>query len=129
MEGIALKYESIIRIIHKVERLEIPAANADIYRSLEKNFVLYRDNNNSKKNEELLFNYGFKYGEVATNLCTAINVFEKRFDDRLTDQDKKDIEKIKNSLVNDRMEKNKIEKIDQSIELIEKLLKRYRLIV
>lgn len=123
MIEIALRYEYIIRNAHQVGRLGIPAAHADTYRGLEISFARERDNKNEEKNHELLFKYAFKCGEVITNLNNAINAFEKRFKEQLTDHDREELNNIKNLLI-----EGKMEEIDQSIELIDNVFRRQGLI-
>jgi hypothetical protein len=123
MTETALQYEYIIRNAHQVGRLGIPAAHADTFRGLERSFIRQRDNKDIEKNDELLFEYASNCGEVVTNLNNAINAFEKRFDGKLTDQDKEELNDIEDLLIN-----GKMDEIDKSIELIQKVFKRHGLI-
>ncbi len=120
MEETALRYEYIIRAAHKVGRLGIIAARADIYRGLETRFTRHRDNKDAAKNEELLFKYAFYCGEITTNLNNALWQFEKDFDQQLTDKDKEELNDIETALIDAKMEE-----IDASIELIENVFRRH----
>lgn len=122
MIELALKYEYIIRNAHNVRRLGIPAAHADTYRGLERSFARLNENNDARRNEELLFEYAFNCGEVTTNLNNAITEFENRFDGQLTDVDTAELNEIENLLIN-----GKMDDIDQSIELIENVFRRHGL--
>jgi len=123
MVELAIRYEYIIRAAHKVGILGIPAAHADTYRGLETRFTKQRDNKDSTKSEELLFNYAFYCGEVTTNLNNAIWQFEKDFGHQLTQQDKDELNDIETDLIDAKMEV-----IDASIELIENVFRRHGII-
>lgn len=123
MIEIAIRYEYIIRAAHKVGRLGIPAAHADSYRALERRFVKQRDNEDATKEEELKFDYAFCCGEISANLNNAFWQFEKDFEEQLTQKDKDELNDIELKLINARMND-----IDTSIELLENVFRRYRLI-
>ncbi len=120
---LAIRYEMIIRHAHDVNRLGIPAAHADTFRGLERNYIRYKENNDSAENDELLFQYAFDCGEVSTNLNNALWKFEKRFENKLSDQDKTEMDEIETQLINADMDS-----IDNAIEKIETLFKRHGLV-
>ena len=122
MTEFALRYEYVIRAAHKTGRLGIAAAHADAYRVLERNFIRNRDNTDNTKNEELLFEYAFYCGELATNLNNALDAFENNFD--ITDIDNKELGNIEEILIYAEMDE-----IEKSVILFENILKRHKLIV
>lgn len=120
----AIEYEYIIRAAHKVGRLGILAAHADTFRGLEFSFIKQRDNKDNKKTNDLQFRYSFNCGEVSTNLRNALWQFEKDFTDKLSDEDKENIDSIEGLLSYGDMEK-----IDESLELIKNLFSRHGIII
>ena len=120
MDELAIRYEYIIRAGHSIGRLEIPAAHADTFRALERSYVINRDKNEDASNEELLFNYAFYCGEITSNISHAVFQFEKDFSDKLSDEDKEDLNNI-----DDILSKAKMENIDEAIGLIETVFRRH----
>lgn len=120
MNELALRYEYLIRAGHNVGRLAIPAAHADIYRALERSFVMNRDNNDVFRVEELLFEYAFNCGEVVTNILNAIWQFEKDFENQLQEIDRNELNQIE-----DLLSSAKMAEIDSAIELTEVVFRRH----
>lgn len=118
MNGSALNYEYLIRRAFQCGRYGVPGANADVFRALERSFVLNRDNNNvNQKSEELLFDYAFACGEVATYIITAIEKFAKDFEENLTTEQNEEVEDLISLLNNSR-----IEQIELAIERAQALM-------
>lgn len=117
MNESALNYEYLIRRAFQCGRYEVPGANADVFRALERSFVLNRDNNDYRQNEELLFNYAFGCGEVATYIVTAIEKFTKDFEKSLTAEQNEEVEDLISLLNNSR-----IEQIEEAIERAQELM-------
>lgn len=120
MNDIALNYEYLIRRAFQCGRYEVPGANADVFRALEMSSVLSRDNNDNSQSEELLFNYAFGCGEVATYIITAIEKFVKDFEENLTAAQNEEIDDIISLLDNSR-----IEQIEQAIDRAQELMITY----
>lgn len=123
MEEEAIEYEYIIRAAHKVGRLGIPAANADTFRGLERNFVSYKENTDKSKELDYLFNYAFYCGEISTNLNNALWQFEKNFEKNLTQEDKDELDRIEALL-----SKARIEQIVEALELIKILFSKHEIV-
>jgi hypothetical protein len=117
MNECALNYEYLIRRAFQCGKYGVPGANADVFRILERNFVLNRDNNNVKQSEELLFDYAFNCGKVATYIKTAIEKFAKDFEENLTAEQNEEIEDLISLLNNSR-----IEQIEEAIERAQTLM-------
>lgn len=117
MNESALNYEYLIRRAFQCARYGVPGANADVFRALERSFVLNRDNNNVNQSEELLFDYAFNCGEVATYIITAIEKFAKDFEENLTTEQSEEVEDIISLLNNSR-----IEQIEGAIERAQALM-------
>jgi hypothetical protein len=117
MNESALNYEYLIRRAFQCGRYGVPGANADVFRALERSFVLNRDNNDVNQSEELLFNYAFDCGEVATYMITAIEKFANDFEANLTPEQNEEIEDLISLLNNSR-----IEQIEQAIERAQALM-------
>jgi len=123
MKEQAIEYEYIIRAAHKVGRLGIPAAHADRFRGLERNFVSYKENTDKSKESDFLFNYAFYCGEVSTNLNNALWQFEMNFEKNLTQEDKDELDKIEALLLMGRMEQ-----IVEALELIKTLFSKHKIV-
>jgi hypothetical protein len=117
MNESALNYEYLIRRAFQCGRYGIPGANADVFRALERSFVLNRDNNTVNQSEELLFDYAFACGEVATYIITAIEKFTKDFEENLTAEQNEEVEDLISLLNNSR-----IDQIEQVIERAQALM-------
>ncbi|MFV8441860.1 hypothetical protein [Flavobacterium sp. LB2P44] len=117
MDDFALRYEYLIRSAFQCGRYGVPGANADTFRALERSFVLSRDNTDAARKEDLLFNYAFDCGEVATYIITAIEKFAKDFDQQLNPAQNQEIEDITMLLDN-----SDIIKIEEAIERSEALM-------
>lgn len=111
MNESALNYEYLIRRAFQCGRYGVPGANADVFRALQRSFVLYRDNNDINQNVELLFNYAFGCGEVAAYIITAIEKFANDFEENLTAEQNEEVEDLISLLNNSR-----IEQIELAIE-------------
>lgn len=120
MDELALRYEYLIRLAHQVGRLGIPAAHADSYRGLERNFVNQRDNANPESANDLLFKYAFMCGEIVTNLMNAMWAFEREFENQFSDEDRVELDAIEHLLIYAKMEQ-----IDESIERLEFVFRRH----
>lgn len=123
MKEQAIEYEYIIRVAHKVGRLGIPAAHADTFRGLERNFVSNKENTDKSKESDFLFNYAFYCGEISTNLKNALWQFEKNFENNLTQEDKNELDKIEALL-----SKGKMEQINEALELIKILFIKHEIL-
>ena len=124
MKELAIEYEYIIREGHKVGRFGILAAHADTFRGLERNFVIYNENTDISKEQDLFFNYAFYCGEISTNLNNALWQFEKNYEKNLTQEDKEELDKIEALL-----SKARIEQITEAQELIKILFSKHRIVI
>lgn len=122
MKERALDYEHLVRRAFKCGRYGVSGANADVFRSLERNFVLNKNNVDSSKTEEMLFKYSFSCGEVATYIKTAVEKFGKDYEDQFTPEENQEIEDLI-SLLN----RAKMEQIEEVIDRAQKLMITYGL--
>jgi len=122
MTETALRYEYLIRAAHQVGRLEIPAAHADTFRALERTYILYRDNNS--KEGDVLFEYAFFCGEIATNLSNAIWKFSNDYEGQLTEEDNADLANLEDLMIYPKMQE-----IETILETFEGLLRRHGKVV
>lgn len=94
----ALQYEYLIRRAFQCGRYGTAGANADTFRALERSFIINRDNQDPQKKDELLRNYAFYCGEVATYIVVALEKFTKDFDKQLTEIQNEELEEISSLL-------------------------------
>lgn len=117
-----MNYEYVIRRVFKCGRYGVSGANADIFRSLERSYVINRDNSNLDKSEDFLFRYAFSCGEVSTYLKTAIEKFAKDYEEKFSGEENEEVENLISLLNNARMEQ-----IDEVIYRVGILMKTYGL--
>lgn len=110
MHEIEIRYEYIIQAAHKINRLGIRAAHADVFRNLERVFVNYQEN----QSEENIKNYAFACGVIATNLAVALEEFEKK--NTVNQTESEELNSIEYKLSN--AERKEIIECIESIEII-----------
>lgn len=122
MEEIARTYEKLICKAHNCDRWGISGANADNYRGLIEAFILWQDMQRkpdiSLKDVEVYFGrYARKCGAISAYIETAIDIIGKEYDNRMSDEQKKELNDIKSLL-----RESYMEQIDDSICRVKKLL-------
>ena len=100
----ALDYEYLIRRIHKCARYGVEGADADIFRNLESNHVIYTteleaiQNGTPRRDNRdiniLAYKYGVSVGKVVNNIVIAISKFQSDYENQLSEDQKVELEQI-----------------------------------
>lgn len=101
----ALEYEFLIRRIYKCKRYEVNGADADLFRALinyEQEFEQEKISNGkiwTPESEEKIYYLGERIGMTKIYLLLAISKVEKDYDKYFSEQQKKDLDIIVNTIL------------------------------
>lgn len=119
----ALDYEYLIRRIHKCARYGVEGADADIFRNLESNHVIYTteleaiQNGTPRRDNRdiniLAYKYGVSVGKVVNNIVIAISKFQSDYENQLSEDQKVELENCEGELL-----EPTLEAIDNVIERV-----------